>query len=271
MLKWRVLTAAVLIPFVVWGIFALPQLYFSVVATVIVGLLAWEWSTLLGCQKHYERLIYVVAVLVTLMATRFLAYLLQAEFMIYFSAIFWLIAAGYIIYITYEKTYHAWSKGFIAGVGLLLLTACWAALIVLHRQPKWLLFMLILIWLTDTFAYFGGKFLGKNKLSEIISPNKTREGFFVGSGLTFITGLVLLWFWITPGEITGLFVVITIVTILISVIGDLFESLLKRQAAVKDSGQLLPGHGGILDRLDSLLAAAPIFASSLLLFTNVFI
>lgn len=271
MLKWRILTAAILIPLVVWGVLDMPQGYFSMVATVIIGFVAWEWSALLGYQKRYQRIVYLGAVFATLLISRLIAYVLQAEFMIYLSAAFWLIMTGYIIYIVHNKNYQPWSRNFIAGVGLLLLTACWASLILLHREPSWLLFMLIIIWLTDSLAYFGGRFFGKHKLAAIISPNKTWEGFYMGSGLTLLVSLVLLGYWITPGEITIKNVIIVIATILISVIGDLFESLLKRQADIKDSGKLLPGHGGVLDRLDSLLAAAPIFATSLLLFTKVFI
>jgi phosphatidate cytidylyltransferase len=122
-----------------------------------------------------------------------------------------------------------------------------------------LLFFFVLIWLADSAAYFSGKKFGRNKLAEQLSPGKTREGLWGALIATFILSLIgVLQFGLSPIS-SVYFIMLCLLTALISVVGDLYESLLKRNAGVKDSGFLIPGHGGVLDRIDSLLAAAPGF------------
>ncbi|MCG8434327.1 MAG: phosphatidate cytidylyltransferase, partial [Gammaproteobacteria bacterium] len=144
--------------------------------------------------------------------------------------------------------------------GVLALVPCWAAITALHdRQPQgWqlLLFLLVLIWAADIGAYFAGKAWGKNKLAPNISPGKTWEGVFGGLAASLAAALLANYWLGFP-----LLIILPLVVILValSVVGDLSESMLKRQAHIKDSGSLFPGHGGVLDRLDSLLATAPMF------------
>ena len=134
-----------------------------------------------------------------------------------------------------------------------------------EQGPALLLFVLVSVWLADTGGYFAGKRFGKHKLAKEISPNKTWEGVagaLVLSGV-FATGFYFLVLESSLSLISWLF--LTALTVLISIVGDLFESVFKRCFNVKDSGQLLPGHGGILDRIDSLLAAVPVFTVAVLL------
>jgi phosphatidate cytidylyltransferase len=128
-----------------------------------------------------------------------------------------------------------------------------------------LMYLLTLVWLADIGAYFSGRKFGRRKLAPTISPGKTWEGVYGGVGANLVW--MLLIYWLTDGFEIGLsqFLLIGVATVLISVVGDLFESILKREAGVKDSGKLLPGHGGILDRIDSMIAASPVFVSGLLL------
>src|SRR5207302_1283767 len=120
--------------------------------------------------------------------------------------------------------------------------------------------LLILIWAADTGAYFAGRAFGKHKLLPNVSPGKTWEGFFGAMLMTVIVmGFVVYFLNIPPNNWVPLFL-LGFVTVIFSILGDLFESMLKRQAGIKDSGKILPGHGGILDRIDSLTSAAPIFA-----------
>jgi phosphatidate cytidylyltransferase len=127
-----------------------------------------------------------------------------------------------------------------------------------------LLYLLSLVWVADIGAYFSGRRFGRNKLAPAISPGKTREGLIGGLLANLLWMLVV--YWISQGWGIALlpFLLVGVATSLISVVGDLFESVLKREAGVKDSGSLLPGHGGVLDRVDSLIAATPVYVSGLI-------
>ena len=146
-------------------------------------------------------------------------------------------------------------------IGPLLLIATTLAIYYLWLgHPWWLMYLFALVWVADSGAYFSGKAFGKHKLIPDVSPNKTIEGLVGGLALTVIVIAAVAYYRHLMGWHLVGFVMLSMVTVLASVLGDLFESLLKRQANIKDSGNLLPGHGGVLDRIDSILAAAPIFA-----------
>ena len=141
----------------------------------------------------------------------------------------------------------------------------WLALIMLHAEPArghaWALFVLLLIWMADTAAYFTGKRYGTTKLSPRISPNKTRAGAWGALVGGAVLAVVAGWLLDVRGVALVALVGLALLTVVASIVGDLVESLLKRQANVKDSGTLFPGHGGLLDRLDSLFAAIPVFVA----------
>jgi len=196
---------------------------------------------------------------------------LQVEMssLLWLAVLWWIIAALFMF--SYPKSSAFWAKNkfIIALFGWLTLVPTWLAFMVLRTNnyafdefqgAQLLMYLFMLVWSADVGAYFVGKLMGKNKLMPNVSPGKTIEGFLGGvvfaAILTVIVGFSLQW---SSGEfITALLVTALITSV--SVLGDLTESMFKRQAGVKDSGTILPGHGGILDRIDSLTATAPVFA-----------
>lgn len=181
-----------------------------------------------------------------------------------------LIAIGLAIY-RHQDNRPMPQRVMMLELGLVVLWICAHAVIYLHHvYGGWMLmYLLTLVWLADIGAYFSGRRFGKRKLAPAISPGKTWEGVYGGVCVNLVW--MVLVYWLTDGFDIGLlqFVLIGISTVLISIVGDLFESILKREAGVKDSGKLLPGHGGILDRIDSVIAAAPVFVTGLLLASSI--
>lgn len=153
------------------------------------------------------------------------------------------------------------SEHYLPLIGVLLLISSTLAIYSLWaNSPWWLMYLFALVWVADSGAYFSGKAFGKHKLIPDVSPNKTIEGLVGGLALTTCVIVGVAYYRHLAGTTLVGFILLSMVVVLASVLGDLFESLLKRKANIKDSGSLLPGHGGVLDRIDSLLAAAPIFA-----------
>jgi phosphatidate cytidylyltransferase len=147
--------------------------------------------------------------------------------------------------------------------GVLVTLPAWAALVLLHGRPAdgpyVILYLLVLVWLADSGAFFAGRRWGRRKLAPVISPGKTREGVYGAMVVCTIYAVAVgLYHGDTSRQVTGL-VMVSLLTVMFSIVGDLLESLMKRQAGIKDSSNLIPGHGGVLDRIDSLTAAAPVF------------
>lgn len=253
MLWQRVLTAIVLLPAVGWVIVAASDTVFDLVVVAIMALTAREWGRLLSPRKLFQWLmpLPVIAILIAIST---------------FNAAFWahalLLAALLLWSLSLLWFWRGWRlhPAIKALAGTVILPAAGLALMELHRLADYgllVIFLLLLVWAADVGAYFAGRAIGRTKLAPSISPGKTREGAVGGITLAVAvaTGQALYldavnWkSWL----FAGLLVAAT------SIVGDLAESLLKRQAGLKDSGRLLPGHGGVLDRLDSLLAAAPVF------------
>lgn len=258
MLKYRILTALVLIPLVFLAIYYLPPLYFSGVALIFILMAAWEWATLIGWNKWYFRITYLCLITVVL----FISLLtLPTIIPITLASIWWFGWMIYLFFIRNKTALPKIPKWLIGFAGVFILVACWDALVVLKsRNPDWLMFLLLLVWFADIAAYFGGRRYGKHPLAPAISPNKTIEGMLAGIFAAFILAFVVQRSWGEPSLTSHWgWISIAFPAILAAVVGDLFESLLKRTQGIKDSGQLLPGHGGLLDRVDSLLAAAPVF------------
>ena len=246
----------------------------------IVGIGSWEWARFMGLVDTIQRLGYVVMtsaiiaalwVLLPVDDTWLVITGVQHEItsILWLSVIWWLFAA--LLMFLYPKSSVFWAnnKFIIALFGWLTLVPTWLAFMVLRTNSylldefqgaQLLMYLFMLVWSADVGAYFVGKSLGKRKLMPNVSPGKTIEGFLGGvvcAGiLTVIVGLSLEWS--SDKFMTALLVTLLITSI--SVLGDLTESMFKRQAGVKDSGTILPGHGGILDRIDSLTATAPVFA-----------
>jgi phosphatidate cytidylyltransferase len=176
------------------------------------------------------------------------------------AAALWLLALYWVRHYPRLTIWHRTLP--LLGIGALLLCATTSALYGLWELNQWwLLYVFILVWTADSGAYFVGRAYGKTKLAVQVSPGKTIEGF-AGGLLLCMAVVVVLHFTLHPYNEVSMpkLLLMSLLTVLASVLGDLFESMLKRQAGIKDSGTLLPGHGGVLDRIDSLLAAAPIFA-----------
>lgn len=260
MLKQRLITAAILIPLVVLGILGLPPLYFALLLALVVALAAWEWGGLLkwGTPLRYG---YVGLLLVVLFGVQYL----PVMWVLLFALLGWLLAAIWVIGFPLGR--FLWSAAPVAALlGLFVLVPPWAALLAMRDMmtPYMVLFLLTFIWLGDSAAYFAGRRWGKTQLAPEISPGKTWEGVY---GALFAVAIYALAVqpWLAPQILPGLFALLCLLTLLVSIIGDLFKSMFKRHAGVKDSGHLLPGHGGILDRIDSLTAAAPVFLLGLIL------
>lgn len=264
MLKQRIITASILIPIFVLLVLKMSASAFCIFTGVIVMWGAWEWSFFMGLKKLTHCLLYPIVLLALLL----LSAQVYIPYVLYAAVAWWVFA--FILVKRYPATSQAWGKSVLwRGVmGVLVLVPCWFALNFIRNAPNGpevLLFLFILIWGADTGAYFAGRKWGKTKLAPLISPGKTWEGLAGALLLTLLIALGALYFFEVDFPDWPIAMLICVVTVLFSVLGDLFESMLKRNAGLKDSGFLLPGHGGILDRIDSLTAAAPIFAAGELL------
>lgn len=262
-MKSRLITAAVLIAAIVWIIFFAPAVVFTYAVGVILGLAAWEWVGLIPEMKKKSavpRIVFIV--LIEALWIGFYYWSAGFYYLLAINAVLLLAIVPAVL--TYPKTIQCWHSAFsVALLGLSFLVTAGVSLVNLKQMPHgsaWLMSVLLLTWMTDTGAYFSGRFCGQRKLIPAVSPNKTWAGFvggFVfsalivfGFGLGFAGHIIGLGYWMFIG----------CVAILGAVLGDLFISLLKRSVHVKDTGNLLPGHGGVLDRIDSLLVSASIVA-----------
>lgn len=257
MLKQRLLTACILIPLVLAAIYFLPPFYFFLIGCAIVAVAAWEWCLLANFNDLTIKLVSVIATL--LLAA--LVWCLPFELFILAGTLLWIsfIVALY----RYPKGTIFWQQSpWIRGFcGLFVFNAFLAGLMLLKMASPTLIFILLaIVWIMDSAAYFAGRLWGKRHLAPQISPKKTLEGLR-GALLVVIIFSLPLVLWIKPYKYepwSWFFLIL--ITAIVSVLGDLVESMAKRIYGVKDSGQLLPGHGGILDRIDSLLAATVCFA-----------
>lgn len=270
MLKQRVLTALILIPIFVGLVLKLPPRGFCLLTSVLVVGCAVEWSGLMGIKDFPKAIIFPFLMIILIVNGLYLlaTHTISVPQVLYVAFAFWIVA-GLLVFL-YPKASHAWGKGvLVRGImGILVLMPCWLALNFIRVLPSGeiiLLALFVLIWGADTGAYFAGKKWGKHKILPEVSPGKSWEGL-AGALLTtvLLVFCVLTALKFPPADIWVL-LLLSLVTVLFSVLGDLFESMLKRKVDLKDSGSILPGHGGILDRLDSLTAAAPIFALGLIL------
>jgi len=271
-LKLRVITAIVLIPLVILAIYYTTLPVFAFLAVLIAAGCAWEWSQLARLSLPVSALF--IGLLLVVCYELFQLLIQEPELLpvLFFAAVvLWCLYTVWLVKYQRGINKEPAQSGVSFILGVVTIAFFWIALVFLKQKQDLLgghpiLQLLLIIWGADTGAYFVGRQFGKHKLAVNISPGKTIEGVFGGLVLSSITALLSLWLLPTPplnySQTIGLLFMLgfTWLIVIFAVIGDLFESMLKRQVGVKDSGRLLPGHGGLLDRLDSLLAAAPLFA-----------
>ena len=267
MLKLRVITALILAPSAVAAILFLGNSHFAMMMGLVITLAAWEWANISGIQSAASKTAY--ALLNGLLMV--LLYSLGNEY-IYFATtlaavVFWLFALALIV--AYQKS----SKGefrlpvHALYLGPPVLVPAWTSLVMLHaHEPggaRLVLLLMVLVWIADIAAYFSGKRWGRTKLCDRVSPGKSREGVY-GALLGVVIAAIVAALGNKLAPVDSLVLVaICLLSVIASIVGDLFESLVKRIGNVKDSGNILPGHGGILDRIDSLTAALPVFVALL--------
>jgi phosphatidate cytidylyltransferase len=263
-LKTRIITALILAPIAVGGVFFLPPVGFAIFTAALIALGAWEWANMAGLTAQSARVGYSVAVLLLLAAL----YTVTAHSVLWLAVLWWLAGLGLVAY--YPKGSAHWGLVPVrAAMGLLVLVPAWVGLNYLRsgelrfgltdNNLLLILYVFVLVWVADVGAYFSGRKFGKAKLAPRVSPGKSWAGVWGGlAAVAVFAWAVSQTLSAEAGQSVAL-IIISVVTAAVSVLGDLFESMLKRFRGIKDSSRLLPGHGGIMDRIDSLTAAIPIF------------
>lgn len=254
MFRQRLLATLILVPLVLLGIFYGNPFFLGAMLSVLCIIMGWEWLSLIPMKRWFGKLIYLALLLGCIVLS---FYWLNAWIMT--SLFFWLLIL--LAVLTFPSSQRVWGNRIVVGFsGLLLLPLCVSITAALYQRPQGqflIVYLLCLIWATDIGAYLVGKQWGRHKLIPAVSPGKTWEGAAGGLCLTLCISLIgflyfkpthwELWFWVA------------MVTSLMAMLGDLSISMLKRRCQLKDTGALIPGHGGALDRLDSLIAAFPLF------------
>jgi phosphatidate cytidylyltransferase len=269
MLKQRMITGLLLIGFFIWDILTFTSFWVGLLFAFVTMIAAWEWAKLCGWREQWQRWSYAAAILLGLLCL-FLLYqqarLMTVSVSLGIALIFWLYALYWVVQYQQGRDLlpnSVWVRSALGGV---LFLPTWLSLYQLHLiySGGWLLLFLGLIWSGDTGAYAAGRLWGRHKLAYRVSPGKTWEGIGGAVVTAVLIGSIFGWFWFNQTILaTLLFMLLCVLTVLISVLGDLLESLFKRKMNVKDSSRILPGHGGVLDRVDSLTSATPFFLAGL--------
>jgi len=276
MTRTRLLAALVMAPLAIAAVLLLSTPWMAALsaAAFLIGL--WEWLRLAEIDDPIARGVLLVVNLLLMVALVWASRsatggsLILFQLMVMLGVIWWLLAVIWLRHYDFASDHDTHARVFKLAAATLSVIPAWCALALIHAsQPhgnRWLLVALMIVWAADSGAYFAGRRFGKTKLSPRISPNKTIEGLVGG----VIAGMIVA---LAAAPLAGASMqqlpyvaIVAIWTILFSVVGDLYESLLKRHVGAKDSSHLIPGHGGVLDRIDSVLAALPVFALGKLLF-----
>jgi phosphatidate cytidylyltransferase len=272
-LKQRVITALVAVSLLLAALFLLGELGLSLVFAIIVLLAAREWSRLAGLGTGLWRGLYMAAIAVVLVALFLLLVrghaggeVIRWRDAFVVAGSFWALALLWVL--SYPASSVVWgSRGMRALMGAFVLIPAWLALSWLRLQPhgEWLvLYVVLLVSSNDIAAYFAGRAYGRRKLLERVSPGKTWAGFIGGvSGTLACSIAVGVFLGLEGPQLVG-WMLVAVLAGIAGVLGDLVESMVKRHSGVKDSGSLLPGHGGVLDRVDSITAAVPVFSLGLI-------
>lgn len=264
-LKTRIITALILAPIAIGGIFFLPPLGFALFTGAIITIGAWEWANMAGMNAPVSRVIYALVVAAVLYGLLNV----PAVAVLWLALIWWIMC--FLMVRSYPEGAERWGRMPARAImGLLVLVPAWVGLNHMRtggfqfgdsdNNLLLILYVFCVVWVADIGAYFAGRAFGKAKLAPQVSPGKSWAG--VWGGLVAVAVFaVIIGSLASAGVAQSLLLVIaSLVTGAVSVLGDLLESMLKRFRGIKDSSQLLPGHGGIMDRIDSLTAAIPVFA-----------
>ncbi len=285
MLKQRIITAVLLLPIVVVLLFFLSLEHFALALLAVNFLMAWEWARLSGFEKNWQRILFglsvvLLSVIIWLNQMNLTSWPAsswpnewnwqQLPLMVYsLTLILWCVAVAFVLFADPEKLKNHFFRWLQLCIGVILLIGFWISMISLRHTENlnddslrggWiLLYMMMLIWAADIGGYIFGRLWGRHKIAPVVSPGKTWEGFSGSVLLSTLVAFIGIEWLSIPVTHFGLFFLTIFFIVIIALWGDLFESLLKRRAHLKDSSQLLPGHGGLLDRMDSSLAVAPFF------------
>ena len=275
MTKTRVLAALALAPFTIAAMLLLPTPWLMALAAILFLAGLWEWFRLAEIDDTLHRSILLVANLLLMVAIVWGSRSGDGGSLVLFrlatviGVVWWLLAALWLKHYGFASDHDTHARMFKLAAGTLAIVPAWCAVAWIHADPvhgnRWLFVALMMVWAADSGAYFagrhfGGKLFNGRKLAPRISPNKTIEGLIGG----LLSGLVMAlafapWAGAAWMQLPAV-ALVALVAVGFSVVGDLFESLLKRHVGAKDSGDLIPGHGGVLDRLDGVIAALPAFA-----------
>lgn len=274
MTKTRLLAALIMAPVAILSVLFVPTPVLAALSAVVFLAALWEWLKLAEVDDTLARTILLLCNAAVMAALVWGSRSAQGgsfallQLVVLLGVGWWLLAMLWMKHYHFASDHDSHARAFKLLAGTLAVIPAWCALGLIHAgQPnghKWLLLALFLVWAADSGAYFAGRYFGgrlfKRRLAPRISPNKTIEGLLGGVALALAVAVVgALLIGATVEQLPAI-AVVALATVLFSVVGDLFESLLKRHVGAKDSGALIPGHGGVLDRVDSVLAALPVFA-----------
>jgi phosphatidate cytidylyltransferase len=271
MTKTRVFAALALAPVAIAAMLFLPTPWLVALAAVVFLGGLWEWFRLADVDDTLARTVLLVANLALMVAIVWGSRLPGGglSFVLFKLAtmigiVWWLLAGLWLKHFDFASDHDTHARVFKLAAGTLAIVPAWCALAWIHaEQPqghRWLFVALALVWAADSGAYFVGRHFGKRKLSPRISPNKTVEGLLGGLACGVVVAVAFAPLAGARLAQLPLVALVAFVAVAFSVVGDLFESLLKRHVGAKDSGDLIPGHGGVLDRIDGVIAALPVFA-----------
>lgn len=254
MFKQRLWTTLILLPLVLFVIYEAPSWMLAGILLSLVAVSGWEWTQLLPCVRLEYRLSYIIVVLLVIWLSH-----LVFSFWLTLGFLCWVLALFFVA--LYPRSQSVWGYPLVVGfIGVLFLSLFSNAFMTLYQEnhgQDWIVYVFCLIWAADIGAYLAGKRWGRHRLIPNVSPGKTIEG--ATGGLVFALGVALVGYYLFQPAAIGVWFLAALLTVLMSILGDLFVSMLKRRCHLKDSGHILPGHGGLLDRLDSAIAALPLF------------
>ncbi len=269
MLLQRILTAFVLVPLTILIIWLASEPVFAVALGIAFLAAMWEWSSLAGVQARAGRVALLLLTACLFALLWWLRATIATPLTIAAGVAWWLVACLWLRRFAFAAAPTFENRAIKLLAGVFVIVPAWMALVSIHSHSPhghwWVLLTLVIVWASDIGAYFSGRRFGKRKLAPQISPGKTWAGAYGAMVAGLLVAEVGGWLLGVRGAQLASLALLAAATVAVSIVGDLIESLMKRHAQVKDSGTIFPGHGGLMDRMDSVFAATPVFAAGLLL------